>query len=102
VRRLRFLPPAEAEVLAAVAHYEEAKPGLGADFLAELERAMRRIVAFAEHGTPFIDGTRRVLLTRFPFGIVYSDDGDELLVVAVPHQRRMPGYWRGRLMSYGG
>jgi plasmid stabilization system protein ParE len=41
-------------------------------------------------------GIRRRLLRRFPYALLYSLDGDELLIVAVAHQSRQPGYWTTR------
>jgi toxin ParE1/3/4 len=92
-----FLPAAEEEFLDAVARYEAARNGLGGEFLAEVERATRRIAFFPKHGSPYFAGTRRIVLRRFPYSVVY--DADELLVVAVAHQRRLPGYWRYRIQE---
>jgi hypothetical protein len=41
--------------------------------------------------------TRRVLLRRFPFSVVYAADSDVALVIAVAHHSRRPGYWCKRL-----
>jgi hypothetical protein len=38
-------------------------------------------------------------LKRFPFGILYVATVDEIVVLAVMHLRRRPGYWQGRLGS---
>ena len=66
MREVPFLPAAEDEFLEAVAWYEADRAGLGAEFLAEVERATRRIVSFPEHGSPYLAGTRRIVLGRFP------------------------------------
>jgi hypothetical protein len=34
---------------------------------------------------------------RFPYAVLYRPDPDEIVVVAVMHQRRRPGYWLGRM-----
>lgn len=96
-----FLPAAEAEFLEAVAVYEAARPGLGGEFLAEVERAARRIAFFPLHGSPYLAGTRRIVLRRFPYNVVYWPDPDDLLVVAVAHQHRRPGYWDSRVIERG-
>jgi hypothetical protein len=41
--------------------------------------------------------TRRCLLRRFPYGLIYALDQDDILILAVAHTRREPGYWRDRL-----
>jgi toxin ParE1/3/4 len=91
-----FLPAARQEVLSVTDHYEAVSPGLGEEFIAELERAVARIAAFPDHGSPYFAGTRRVVLNRFPFDVVYRSEGD-ILVIAVAHHRRKPFYWRTRL-----
>ncbi|HEX8245374.1 MAG TPA: type II toxin-antitoxin system RelE/ParE family toxin [Longimicrobium sp.] len=97
-----FLPAAESEFLCAVAVYEAERPGLGADFVAEVEHAARRIISFPQHGSPYLAGTRRIVLRRFPYSVVYWPDPDDLLVVAVAHERRKPGYWKERVFERGG
>jgi hypothetical protein len=37
-----------------------------------------------------------VRLTRFPYLVVYREDATRILVVAVAHEKRKPGYWRKR------
>jgi len=38
-----------------------------------------------------------MLVRRFPFTIIYAIDTNEVVVVAVAHQRRRPFYWRARV-----
>ena len=97
MRPVRFLPAARAEFLEVLGQLASQDPTLALDFLAEAERALLRVGTFPEHGSPFLGGTRRVLLRRFPFSIVYSNEADELLAVAVAHHRRRPGYWLARI-----
>ena len=92
-----FLPAAPEEFLAAALHYDSAAPGLGHDFIAAVEQAVARIAAFPEHGSPHLMGTRRVVLRRFPFSLVYFLEPNDVLVVAVAHHSRRPGYWRDRV-----
>lgn len=93
----RFLTPAREEFLEAIAHYELQSPGLGREFLDEVEQAVTRIIAFPGHGSPHLGGTRRVVLARFPFHVVYLAERSGILVIAVAHHKRSPGYWRKRI-----
>jgi plasmid stabilization system protein ParE len=97
VSDLVLLPEAREEFLAAVSYYDAASPGLGEEFITDVENAVSRITAFPKHGSPSAGGTRRVVLGRFPFDVVYLEDSDDVLVVAVAHQRRSPFYWKRRL-----
>ena len=96
MNRILFLPAAREEFLAAASHYEVTAPGLGHDFITAVERAVARIAAFPEHGSPHLLGTRPVVLRRFPFSVLYVFEADAALVVAVAHHSRTPGYWRAR------
>ncbi|MFB3820344.1 MAG: type II toxin-antitoxin system RelE/ParE family toxin, partial [Candidatus Methylomirabilales bacterium] len=49
-----------------------------------------------ESGSPAGPKQRRVVVARFPYSIVYREDAESIVIVAVAHQRRRPGYWRGR------
>jgi len=43
-------------------------------------------------------GTRKFILQRFPFNIVYLARDTEIVIIAVTHQKRRPGYRSTRLM----
>jgi plasmid stabilization system protein ParE len=91
-----FLQPAEEEMVEAARFYERRHAGLGFDFLAEIERAIARMREYPEAGRPVRAGTRRRLLRRFPYGLLYRADAEEIVIVAVMHLRRRPDYWRTR------
>ena len=94
--KVSFLALAQQELDDAVAWYNKEGPGLGQDFLDELDRAVRRAVAFP-FSCPEIDpGVRRCLLARFPYGLIYGIDQETIVVVAVAHLHREPRYWIGR------
>ncbi len=92
-----FLPEAEKEMFEAAKYYESQAADLGIDFLSEAERAVGSI-AELPLTWPVIEGEmRRRLVGRFPFGILYRIEPDEIVVVAVAHLRRKPGYWKERI-----
>jgi len=93
----RFLLPAEEEMTDASVFYEAATSGLGAGFLDEIQRVVNILCDHPELGQPVGRGLRRALLNRFPFALIYSAEVDEVLIVAVAHQRRRPGYWKVRV-----
>lgn len=93
---VRYLLPARLEILDAVEFYESQAPGLGAEYLNEVDDALELLSSHPQFGMPHLEGTRRVLLGRFPFDLVYLIESDTIIVVAVAHHRRRPGYWRDR------
>lgn len=97
MKPIGFLPEAEQEMLEAARYYESQASGLGADYLSEIERAVASI-AESPMTWPKVEGElRRRLVRRFPFGILYRDEPEEIVIVAVAHLRRKPGYWRERI-----
>ena len=93
---VEFHPLAADEAQAAERWYRERNETASGRFQRELDRAIERISERPETGSPYLSNTRRVLLRRFPFFIVYRVAGGDLEIVAVAHARRRPGYWRAR------
>jgi len=92
-----FLPPAEEEMVAAAQHYESQSAGLGKDFLAEVRRTVEAITANPKAAPIVRTIIRRRLLRRFPFGILYIIEETSIIILAVMHLRRRPGYWQDRI-----
>ena len=94
--KVSFLIPAQSELDDAVVWYNRQAAGLGREFLDELDRAVRRAVAFPMSYPEIEPGIRRCRLARFPYGLIYGVDGEILVVVAVAHLHRLPRYWIDR------
>lgn len=92
----RYLPSAREELNEAAAFYEAAVPGLGEALLDDVERAIETICEAQRVGASVGRGFRRILLRRFPISVIYAPRDGEIVIVAIAHQRRRPGYWRGR------
>jgi toxin ParE2 len=96
---VRLLTPAQAELDEAVSYYNAQVSGLGDAFLVEVLRVFQLISRYPEAWHPLTTTIRRCRLSRFPYGVVYAADGDDLLVIALAHAHRRPRYWRDRLRS---
>ena len=94
--RFEFHPEALAEFRAAAEHYESQQRGLGSRFVNAIDAAVTRIAEAPESGRIIEDHIRRCLSKVFPYAVLYSIEPDYILVVAVMHCRREPGYWRNR------
>jgi plasmid stabilization system protein ParE len=92
----RFLSAAEEEMMAAAVFYEAAAVGLGRDFLDDVQQAIESLREYPELGVEVGIGLRRTLLHRFPFTLIYAVEADGILVIAIAHARRRPGYWQSR------
>ena len=91
-----FHPEAERELADAAHFFEERIGGLGAAFADAVEHAITLIRQYPELGTPYGRSSRRVLVRGFPYAVIYEIRPDGILVLAVAHVRRRPGYWRTR------
>ena len=95
----RFVPAARREFLAEIAYYNQEQAGLGARFTAAVEEAAARALAFPSAGSPAAANTRRVFLQGFPFSVVYREVLAGIVIFAVAHQSRRPGYWETRIQD---
>lgn len=95
----RFIAPARRELLSAVAYYSDKQPGLGPRFVAAIEEATARAVAFPDSGSPVSKQARRVFVKDFPYTLVYRPDADGIVIFAVAHHSRRPEYWGSRVQD---
>ena len=98
---IRYHSAAEDELLAEIGYLELRAPGLGRRFYVEVRRAEDLITQFPKSAPEITPGIRKLVLRKFPFSILYSIEGDCLLILAVAHHRRRPGYWVGRIATRG-
>ncbi len=95
--RIRYLAVAREEIREAADYYAAISPDLGKAFRLELRQLMRLVTTMPLAWPVSGDGTRKCLLTRFPYLVIYAPLPNELLVLAVGHQHRRPDCWRERL-----
>jgi plasmid stabilization system protein ParE len=95
--KVEYLEDAIAEAEAAASWYAERSATAASGFADEIDAAVAAIVRLPTAWPAFEHGTRRYLLRRFPYSVVYRVERDRILVVAVAHAHRRPGYWQARL-----
>ncbi|HWB01933.1 MAG TPA: type II toxin-antitoxin system RelE/ParE family toxin [Verrucomicrobiales bacterium] len=92
-----FHPEARSEYREAAAYYEAAKPGLGTAFTREVESVVKLICEAPDRWRFFEQDVRRCLTRRFPYAILYTIEDSYILIIAVMHCSRKPGYWKSRI-----
>ena len=92
----RFTREARAEFFAQIAYYAAIRTDLGARFRAEVETAAQLAATFPLHGKPAAGGTRRRLVSGFPFKLFYTQADDGILIHAVAGDHQLPEYWLSR------
>ncbi len=86
-------PLAADEAEAAERWYRERNETAATRFRRELDRAVGLIAERPEAAPPYVANTRRFLLRRFPFFVVYRVFSQRVQIIAVAHARRRPHYW---------
>ena len=96
--RVRFVSAANTELDEAVRYHDHELPGLGYRFFQEVDAAVERIRRFPQGWTKVGKRTRRCLLKAFPYALLYTVEGDDILVVAVAHLHRDPKLYQDRVV----
>jgi len=94
--RFYFHELAQTEFDRAVEYYEDCRIGLGMEFAQEVHATIARIIKYPNACSPLSRNTRRCLVNRFPFGVIYRIKSNYLHIIAVADLRRRPEYWQNR------
>jgi plasmid stabilization system protein ParE len=93
---VRIISPAESEYADALCWYAERSQQAAERFEAEFDNALEAISS-DPHRFPRCDERHRFYLTnRYPYQIIYRVEGNEVVIIAVAHSKRRPGYWADR------
>lgn len=95
--KFEFHPEALEEYKGTAQYYEGCQSGLGQRFITAVEQAIQNIVEKPEQRKPIEKDVRRYLTRVFPYAILYSIEPDYILIIAVMHCHREPGYWKHRI-----
>lgn len=93
---MRLLPEAEEELRDAARFYEAEQQGLGRALIQEVRRACQFVAEHPLAARVEPSEVRVRTIARFPCRIYYRATADEILVIAIGHLRRRPGFWRSR------
>ncbi|MQA99725.1 MAG: type II toxin-antitoxin system RelE/ParE family toxin [Actinobacteria bacterium] len=98
--RVRITPEAEADIQEAYVWYQQARRGLGSQFLDVVQGTLSQVAGHPQAFAVVHGGIRRALLLRFPYGIFYVLDGEDVAVLGCFHARRDPTVWKVRGQRY--
>ena len=96
----KFVRAAHDELKQSIKWYNQECPGLGYEFSDEVNRSIERIKENPQAWQRLSKQTRRCLARRFPYGIVYYVDNQEILILAIQHLNREPGIWLDRIPKH--
>lgn len=96
-KRVEYHEGATADAKSAVAWYQKRSAKAALDFIDELHRAVDTIRESPDRWPLGKNNTRRFLLWRFPFSVIYSELESVITIWAIAHGSRRPEYWARRL-----
>ncbi len=70
--------------------YELQRKGLGFDFLDCVDASLRNILRFPKMYATIYSNFRRCVIRRFPFSIIYTIEGEEIIIHSVFDNRQDP------------
>lgn len=98
----RVHPEARDEARAATNWYRARSQDAALDFARTVRAGVQSIREQPAACACWQDSdARRKVLSRFPYSIFYVVENDTVIVVAIAHHTRRPGYWRPRLRTGG-
>jgi len=93
---LRFHPEADFEMMEAAVMYEKLQHDLGKRFLSEVQNALTHIQINSQLYPVIYRDVRKCMTKTFPFNVLFRRAGDQIVIMAVMHQKRHPDYWKRR------
>lgn len=102
MKNVIILREARKELVEAMDYYDEKHFGLGLDFECEIKASVKNISQFPENVALRDDNTRRYLVKRFPYVVIYVYSNDQIWVISIAHCKRKPEYWKQRLANIRG
>ena len=97
--RHEFHPEALLEFEEAVQFYKERGRKLGQRFAREIRATIAKIVANPERWRNLEHDVHICRARVFPYAVLYTIEPEYILILAIAHGKRRPGYWRHRLTA---
>lgn len=80
----------------AFEYYEAELEGLGEQFIYEFIVGVQKIKSYPKAWPEYSKQTRKYLLNRFPYGVLYHLKKNEIIIIAIMHLHRDPVKWEAR------
>ena len=98
MKRSRFHPEARLEARSAASWYRERSSEAARSFTSAVAEGMQAIRERPEAWPTWRRAdVRRKVLHKFPYSMFYIVERGVVVIVAVAHHKRRPGYWIPRL-----
>lgn len=94
---VEFIEPASIELDDAIQYYNLQADTLGRKFFDEVLETIELISQFPDLWSKNTKSTRKAVLRKFPYNLIYSIFNEKIYIIAVAHQNRAPEYWIDRI-----
>jgi toxin ParE1/3/4 len=106
VTPVRYHPAARDELRAAVRYGEAERTGRGALLEAAVSQVLRRVRRLPRSAPRWsrLRGSfevRKAVVKRHPYLVVYGILSEHIVILAIAHTSKKPGYWRERIVDLG-
>ncbi len=101
IHEFDFHPDASAEFNAAIDWYDSRDARVGATFVTNVQSAIAAALEAPDSWAVWPGWTREPVIhskgvRNFPYRIVYFVHDERLIIIAVAHTNRRPGFWQDR------
>jgi len=94
---VEFIEPAYAELDDAIEYYDTQAQGLGKVFFEEVVSTIKMISQFPTAWPSLSIHTKKAILRRFPYSLIFTIRKNKIIIIAVAHHHRNPEYWIERM-----
>ena len=101
MKPIEFLTAAEEDLAETILYYNQQQHNLGYEFSDEAKRALLRISDYPTAQPKLSRNTRRNQVNRFPYGIIYQNRPEKILIIAIMNLHSEPNSWKERIKRKG-
>ncbi len=95
--RLIFHPAALQEYADAVNYYAQIRIDLAQTFINHVENTVNQIRESPNRYPVLKKDIRKAFIQKFPYTLLYRFENETILIFALMHHSRKPGYWLKRI-----
>jgi len=92
-----FTPGARADFDESIDWYAKRSERAAEGFADAVEEAFDKVLADPERFPTTAKGCRYCNVKRYPFRVIFLQDAMHIVIVAISHAKRRPGYWHYRV-----
>ena len=96
---VEFATQAVVEYEEALSGYDWHGTGVGNSFANSVRETVEKISDFPNVGSPLSKGIRKSRVRGFQYCLIYQLMDQKVYVLAVAHDKRLPGYWKSRIIK---